>query len=155
MIGGVDAKRRIQGMRDRFEHPEKHQADADTRCEQHREPAGVAIAGFGVQTTKTNPAKPAECDEQTEQHEKIRCNHEQPVESRRNPDSELTKRRTGGIDKYQRADDEANRESGRNHENRVVNIQPQDLDIVLSNLEILVRWLRCSLFTGSQLSSSW
>ena len=57
-IRRVAANRRIDRVRNGFQHAEEHQADADAGRKQHRQPAGIAIAGNGVRPAQPDATEP-------------------------------------------------------------------------------------------------
>ncbi len=130
-------------MRDRLENAEEHQSDADAGGEQHREPTRVAVAGCCFGTAESHPAERRDRNAQTKQYDDIRRNHEEPVERRRNPDAHAGKRARRLIEKEERAKHECDYQRCGHDEDRVVYIQAEDLDILLTDFVFDVLRMRC------------
>jgi hypothetical protein len=133
-FSGIYAQRRIQSMGNGFQYAEEHEAYADARREQHREPPRVAVSRFRVGSAKSNAAELRDSETQPEQHENIRDDHEKPVEGRRDPDPEIAENDRGLFLEEHGQDDEPDRKKGRDREDGIVNIEAEYLDIVLADL---------------------
>ena len=90
----------------RFQHAEEHQADTDTRREQHRQPPGITVTRFRIGATEPHSAELRHGDTEPEHHEDVRGNHEEPVESRRYPDSQVAENNGCLVLEQHRHDDE-------------------------------------------------
>ncbi len=128
---------------DRLEHAEEHQADAHAGGEQHREPAGIAVIRRRVLPAQPDPAHRREQQHQAEDDKDVRGAEEEPVEGRGQRRAKPAEELGGRILEHQRCKDEQDGGKSRDQEDRVVDVQAEWLDVILSDLEIRINRMRC------------
>ena len=101
-IAGIDAQWRLQCVADGFQHTVEHQANADSRREQHRQPAPVSPVGLGIWPAQANAPQARKRNHQAENDEQVDGKKKKPVKSRRNPGSHRNKNYCCLLPKQQR-----------------------------------------------------
>ena len=71
-ISRVNSKRRIDGVGHRFEHTEKHQANADAGGKQHREPGRISVTGLCIRSAQPYLAQSGKRDAKAKQENDVR-----------------------------------------------------------------------------------
>ena len=116
-----------------FIDTEEHQANAHTGGKQHGKPCRASIRRFGVLPAKANLAQPGKRDSKAKQQNDITRNHEKPVEGCRNPVAHIAKQDRSLLLKQQSADNQRDYKSRGYGENRVMNVEPDDLNVLLTD----------------------
>ena len=132
-VPGVDPERRIPEVVNRFRHPEEHQADADPGREQHGEPRPEGVVGPGVRTAEANATERSHHQQQAEQDEEVARAQKHPVERRSEPGVQRVESGGRGLPERQHAADEPDDGEAGYGEYRVVNVEPQEPDVVLAD----------------------
>ena len=123
---------------DRLEHAEEHEADAHARGEQHGEPAEIAVVRRRVLAAEAHRAPGADDEQQAEDDEDVGGAEEEPVEGlgQERPQPAENLRRLHR--QRQREEDEGDDGKAGDHENRIVDVEPErpdrTFDIVLTDL---------------------
>ena len=136
--GRGDAQRGIVEVVHRFKHAEEHQPDAHAGGEEHGEPADIAEVGHCVRPTDADLADGQDQQRDTEQHEQIARDDEQPIECRGQPYAQPLKCGAYGVAEDKRAYDEPHDHNRRDEKHRVVDIEAENLNIVLARLKSVV-----------------
>ena len=132
-VGRIDPERRRQGVGHGLQDAKEHQADTDARREQHGQPSGIAVLRRGVPPAKANPAQRRQRNAEAEQDEEVRRGEIEPVERHGRPDPHAGEKRGRLLRKQQGADNEQDHQRGGYDEDRIVDIQIEDPDVVLAD----------------------
>ena len=138
-VRGIDPERRVQEVFDRFCHPEEHEADPDSGREQHREPRPDGVVWPRVRSTKAYATNRGCQEEDAEEEECIGCSHEHPIEGRDEPTVQPVEDAGGRVAKTQHAGDECDDGKAGYEEDRVVDLDAQELDVVATDLVVSLR----------------
>ena len=138
-VRGVDAERRILEVLDRLRHAEEHQADADPGREQHGEPRPGGVVRPGVRTAQADAAEGRRQQQQAEEDEDVARGHEHPVERRGEPSVQCVEGAPGGVPEHEHPGDEGDDGEAGDDEDRVVNVEAEEPDVVLAELVVGLR----------------
>ena len=138
-VGCLEPERRLQEMFHRLRHPKEHQADAHPGGEQHREPSRSRVVRSGIHAAQAHAAKRRRHQEQAEEDEEVARAHEHPVERRHEPRAQRPKGgRRPGLECQYTSDERDDGEAG-DDEDRIVDVEAEKLDVVLTQLVVGLR----------------
>ena len=137
--GRLEPERRLQKMLHRLRHPKEHQADAHPGGKQHREPTQSRIVRPGIRAAQANAAKRRHHQKQAEEYEEVARAHENPVERRQEPRAQRPKGgRRPGLECQYPGDECDDGEAG-DDEDRIVDVEAENLDVVPTQLVVGLR----------------
>ena len=136
-LGDVDVQRpRVpvfgEVVVDRLQNTEEQQADADARREHHRDPPGVGIVGFRVLAADPDLSDRQHNQSEAEQGDRIDRKHQIPVEGACQPRPKPAEEGGRAFLIGQREDHKSQDQNAGDDEDRIVNIQSERPDIVLT-----------------------
>ncbi len=114
----------------------EHQADAHARRKQHGEPGNGTEIGCRSLAAQPDLANRQKDQRETEDHENVATEHEQPVERSDRPPLGTVESALGRFRRDKHTQHEQQYQARRNPENRVMEIHPPSLEIVLPDLVI-------------------
>lgn len=120
----------------RFSGPVKHESYPDAGGEQHRHPGMCPEFRFGSRTAEPDAAERAESEIKRKSKNDDRGDREQPVGSLQSPSLGAGQIVRRGIRENEAHPSEQDNQSGAEKENRIVDVQPRDFDIVLADFVI-------------------
>ena len=120
-------------MRHRLGNPEEHQADAHARREKHREPAEIAVIRSRCLAAEPDLAHWRHHEKQAEKHKNIGGTKEKPVECRGQERAQPTEEFCGRPLQHQRDEDKTDDGDTRDRKDRVMDIEAEWCDVVLSD----------------------